>query len=207
MRVVTPVFLVVIMSLTGLACGDSGADSNADGPTCSGDGACGGKLEGSWKLDDACYVVLKQPEISGCPDATAELHAREFDGSISFDGDSYERHVEIETEMVLKLPEKCQEEGGKKKECVSFGGPLRNGSTLICADADGDNDGCECSALLKSTFNEDGAFTIRGNRVQLVAEQLDYCVKGDKLTLKPTESINMSGTEVTSQLQTTFVKN
>jgi hypothetical protein len=84
---------------------------------------------------------------------------------------------------------------------------LQNDAMLICADADGEMNGCGCSASLKSTLSQSGEFTIRGNRVQLVGEELGYCVKGDTLMLRPTESINMSGSNATSILQTTFSRN
>ena len=202
MRSTRLALLTFILSLGGFACGDSD-DSNADGPMCGEFDACGGKLEGSWKLEDACYIVLEQPKLGFCEEATAELHARMTDGSITFEDDTFERNYEISTEMILKIPESCLD----GKACVDMGTTLQNGATLTCADADGENNGCECSASLSSTLSQSGEFTIRGNRVQLVGEELGYCVKGDTLTLRPTSSINMSGTSATSILQTTFSRN
>jgi hypothetical protein len=200
--------MTLISSLAGFACGDSDDDdTNGDGPMCGEFEACGGKLEGSWKLVDACYVVLEQPKLGFCEEATAELRASMSEGSLTFDGDTFERNYDISTELVLKLPESCLGQGDDKKECTSMGATLQNGATLICADADAENDGCECSASLGSTLSQGGEFTIRGNRVLLVGEELGYCVKGDKLTLRPTASINMSGSNATSILQTTFERN
>lgn len=201
MRSTRLALLVLFVSLTTHACGDS--DSDDEGPMCGDLQSCGGKLEGSWKLDEGCYIVLEQPMLESCPNATAELHARKVEGNITFEKETYERHFEIETELLLKLPAECKD----GKECSSMGTTLRNGSTLICADADKAADGCECSASLTTTGNDSGPFTIRGNRVELVGETLDYCVKGSTLTLRPSESIKMSGVAVTSQLQTTFQKN
>lgn len=202
MRSTRLVFLTIILSLGGFACGDSD-DANGDGPMCGELDACGGKLEGSWKLEDACFIVLEQPKLGFCEEATAELHARMSDGSITFEDDVFDRNYEINAEMILKLPESCRED----KKCTDMGATLQNGAMLICADADGEKNGCECSASLKSTLSQSGEFTIRGNRVQLVGEELGYCVKGDTLTLRPTESINMSGSNATSILQTTFSRN
>lgn len=170
---------------------------------------CGGDIEGSWKLAEGCYMVLEQPKLEFCPTATAELHAHKAEGNITFQKDSYVRHTEIDTELVLKLPAKCQEQedSKEKKACTSFGARLSNGATLVCADADNKADGCECSASLTTTGNDSGPYKIRGNKVELVGETLDYCVKDKKLTLRPSESIKMSGVAVTSQLQTTFEQN
>ena len=202
MRSTRLVLLTIILSLGGFACGDSD-DSNEDGPMCGDFDACGGKLEGSWKLEDACYVVLEQPKLGFCDEATAELHARTTDGSITFEDDTFERNYEIETELVLKIPESCRDD----KECTAMGDTLDNGATLLCGNADGEKSGCECSATFTSTLSQSGEFTIRGNRVQLVSEELGYCVKGDTLTLRPTSNINMSGSNATSIMQTTFSRN
>ncbi|HET8931983.1 MAG TPA: hypothetical protein VFN67_01015 [Polyangiales bacterium] len=197
--------LAIFVSLTGHACGDS--DSDDDGPMCGGVQSCGGDLEGSWKLNEGCYIVLEQPKLDFCPTATAELHATHVEGSITFQKDSYVRHTEIETELLLKLPAKCQEQEGKdKKSCTSFGATLSNGASLVCADADNKADGCECSATVINTGNDSGGYNIRGNRVE-IGDTFDYCVKGKTLTLRPSESIKMSGVAVTSQLQTVFEKN
>ena len=202
MRSTRLVLLTSILSLGGFACGDSD-DSNADGPMCGEFDTCGGKLEGSWKLEDACYIVLEQPKLGFCEEATAELQARMTDGSITFEDDTFERNYEISTELILNIPESCLD----GKECITMGTQLQGGLTLTCADADGENNGCECSASLSSRLSQSGEFTIRGNRVQLVGEELGYCVKGDTLTLRPTSSINMSGTNATSILQTTYSRN
>lgn len=199
--------LALFVSLTGHACGDSD-EGDSDGPMCGGVQSCGGDLEGSWKLSEGCFIVLEQPKLDFCPTATAELHATKAEGSITFQKDSYVRHTEIETELLLKLPAKCQEQDGKeKKACTSFGATLSNGASLVCSDADNKADGCECTASLTTTGNDSGQYNIRGNKVELVGETLDYCIKGDKLTLRPSESVKMSGVAVTSQLQTTFEKN
>ena len=202
MRSTRLVIFTFIVGLVGFACGGSD-DPKADGPMCGEFDACGGKLEGSWKLEDACFIVLEQPKLGFCEEATAELHGRMSDGSVTFEDDTFERNYEINIEMLLKIPESCRAD----KPCTDMGETLQNGATLVCADADGENNGCECSASLSSTLSQSGAFTIRGNRVQLVSEELGYCVKGDTLTLRPTASINMSGTNATSILQTTFSRN
>ena len=206
MRSTRLVFLAWVLGLGGFACGDSD-DSDADGPMCGAFEACGGKLEGSWTLAEACYVVLEQPMLGFCEEATAELHARRAEGSVTFEGETFQRNYEIASELILKLPQSCLGEGSDQAKCAEMGATLQNGATLICADADGDNAGCECSASLSSTLSQQGEFTIRGNRVMLVGEELGYCVKGDTLSLRPTSSINMSGTNATSLLQTTFERN
>ena len=202
MRSTRLALLTFILSLGGLACGDTD-DSNGDGPMCGAFDACGGKLEGSWKLEDACYVVLEQPKLGFCDEATAELQARMTEGSITFEDDTFERNYEIETELILNIPESCRGD----KECIAMGDTLDNGATLVCGNADGEKSGCACSALFTSRTSQSGEFTIRGNRVQLVGEELGYCVKGDTLTLRPTSTINMSGSNATSILQTTFSRN
>lgn len=206
MRSTRLVLLTFILSLGGIACGDS-EDSSGDGPMCGEFEACGGKLEGSWKLEDACIVVLEQPMFGSCEDATAELHARMSEGSITFEDDTFEWNYEVQTEMILTLPESCQGEGAEKTECSSLGITLQNGAELICADADGDNAGCECSASFSSRLSQNGEHTIRGNRVQLVAEELGYCVKGDTLTLRQSEGVKMSGSNATSIWNWTFERN
>lgn len=204
MRSTNAVLCSLLLGLGELACGGSNGDGDA--PMCGEFEACGGKLEGSWKLADACYIVLEQPNLGSCEEATAELHAHMVEGSVTFEGDTFERNYEIETKMVLKLPNSCLDEG---EECKDISAPLSNGPTLICADAEGDGEkkDCECSASLTSRLSQRGEFTIRGNRVQLVGEELGYCVKGDTLTLRPTASIQMSGTNATSILQSTFERN
>lgn len=203
MRSTRLVFFTFILSLGGFACG-SDDDSNGDGPMCGEFEACGGKLEGSWKLADACYIVTEQPKFGSCEEVTAELHARSAEGSITFEDDTFERSYDLDTEIILKLPQSCIDEGEK---CTDMGATLMNGATLVCADADGENNGCECSASLGSTLTQSGELGIRGNRVQLVGEELGYCVKGDTLTLRQSQSINMSGSNATSLLQFTFERN
>jgi hypothetical protein len=180
----------------------AGDDSSDDGAMCSGDGPCGGKLEGSWKLAVACYIIIEQPKLPSCPEATAELHATLSDGNITFEKDSYERHLNIETQMKLNIPAKCKD--ADKRECDSYK-DLSTRTMLSCKDA---AQGCECTADFAPTLtNDSGGYTIRGNKVDLTGDSFDYCVKNNKLTLQPTKPIAMSGTPVTSQLQTSFEKN
>jgi hypothetical protein len=202
------VFLGLIAGLAGFACGGSDDDDagNGDGPMCR-DSSCGGKLDGTWKLSEACYVVVSQPDLPMCAGAKAELHARMVEGSLTVEGDTYERHSVIQTELILKRPPACQGEGDKKTACNELGGTLSNGARLICADADNAADGCECTTTVETTVNDSGQLTIRGNRVSFVGEDLDYCVKDGKLTLQQSKAINMSGTPVTSQLQTSYERN
>lgn len=195
------VFLA-FLGLGGWACGDSD-DSNGDGPMCGEFEACGGKLEGSWTLEDACFVVLEQPKLGFCKEATAELQTRFAEGSVTFDDDLFTRSYALEADMLLKLPESCRGDA----QCSDMSTELQTGTTLLCKNAEGDNNGCECTVTLISNLTQDGGFTIRGNRVQLGGEELGYCVKGDTLTLRPTSSINMSGINTTSILQTTFKRN
>jgi hypothetical protein len=204
MRSTRLVFLTFILSLGGFACGSSDDDSSGDGPMCGDFAACGGKLEGSWNLTEACYIVTEQPKLGSCEGVTAELHARKVEGSVTFEGDTFERSYDISTEFILKYPQSCIDEG---KKCTDMGGTLDGGATIVCADADGENNGCECSASLSSALTQSGEVGIRGNRVQLVGDELGYCVKGDTLTLRQTQSINMSGSNATSLLQFTFERN
>jgi hypothetical protein len=200
MRSTSRVFFAAFLGLAGLSCGsDSGSETS--GATCGGD-TCGGPVEGSWKLSDACFNVLEQPKLEGCPDAVADLVVQTSDGNITFRDDVYERHIEVLTKLVLKLPASCKED----RECSEIGTRLASaGATLTCEDGDGD--GCECSASLTSTFNDSGAYKIRGNRVEIVGDTLEYCVQGDTLSMRPSLETKMSGSAVTSILQTTFQKN
>jgi len=79
------------------------------------------------------------------------------------------------------------------------------GASLVCDEAE--DGGCDCSATVTSTFNDDSVYSVRGTRLDLRAESVDYCVKDERLTLRPVVSINMAGTQVTSKLVTTFSKN
>jgi hypothetical protein len=188
------------LSVGAAACGSDSGDAAG---ACGDFDACGGAIKGSWKLKDACFIILEQPSISSCPSATADLHAKKSSGSLTVDEDTYERHIEIETELTLTLPKECQKSG---TSCSEQGGALKNGGTLVCKD--GSAGGCECTTTLTSTFNDAGAYTVRGTKVELVSESVEYCSKGNTLTLRPTVSISMSGTVgTTSQLQTTFEKN
>jgi hypothetical protein len=196
MRSVSVCLLVLAFALS---CG--GSDSDGEGGMCSEDASCGGKLEGSWKLADACYTVLEQPDYPGCTGVTAELSAM-ADGNVTFEKDSYDRHMQVDLTLTFNFPAKCKED--KKRECKDFEGTLGSGATLACKDADG---GCKCTADQPSTTNDSGGYTIRGNKVELVGDTFDYCVKGNRLTLKPTRPARMSGSEATSEVQFSFDKN
>lgn len=192
------------LCLAGMACG---SDSQDGGAACGDFDACGGKLEGGWKLTDACFIILEPPKLDFCEGATADLQAKKAEGSLTFEAETYERHIELETLFTLDLPQDCKQQAGETRACSAFGGTLQNGGALVCEDATSGG-GCTCTTTLMSTFNDSGAYTIRGNRVELVSESVDYCVKGETLTLRPTVSISMSGASGTnSQLQTTFEKN
>ena len=185
----------------GLVLGCGGDDSGGDGAMCSGDSSCGGKLEGSWKLADACFTIVEQPDYPGCSDVTAALEAK-TDGNVTFEKDVYERHMQVDTQLTFNFSAKCKND--LKRDCKDFEGQLSGAVTLSCKDADG---GCKCSAQQPATTNDGGGFTIRGNKVELQGDTYDYCVKGNRLTLKPTRPAQMSGTQSTYETQFLFDKN
>lgn len=191
----------VCLSLVGLGCG---SDSEDSGVSCGGGfEACGGSVEGSWKLEDACFIILEQPD-SECG-ATTDLKKKSATGSLTFDDDLYERHIELETELSVRFPKECTQADGQTRDCSDYESTLRTGTRLSCSEAD--DGGCDCTTTVTSTFNDEGPYTFRGTHLDLSAESLDYCAKDQTLTLQPTVSINMAGTPVTSKLVTTFTKN
>ncbi|MET0384392.1 MAG: hypothetical protein ABW321_00465 [Polyangiales bacterium] len=182
------------VSLGMLSMPACGSDSDS-GPACE-DKACGGDIEGSWEVTEACYKVLKQPELE-CKEARADMQVDDASGAIVFDTDTFSIDAALNLRLVLNYPASCKAEASDS--CAGFEGVVL-GSPVDCVAA---ADGCVCEAEFVAQVTDNGIYDISGNQVELPGGDSDYCVQGDTLTIRPTLSMAVDGMgEMNLQLQT-----
>ena len=194
--------LVAALACCALGCGSS--DDDPAGDSCSKVAACGGDVSGKWKLSHACFIVLDQPGLDYCKEATATIDVMSASGSFEFDKGTYTREIDLKATVTLHVPVSCKQQPSGTLTCEDLSGPTATGDLSCTTESNGD---CTCLTQVPNMTKESGTYTVSDNELQTPTGNLEFCAKGSRLTLRPTVEMGMGimGT-AHSLLQTTYDK-
>lgn len=166
---------VCLLAALGGCGGDD--DGNLD---CGDYSACGGDPVGEWTVVDACIDGAPDPEIDGCPDATATIDDVVVDGTVMVrDDGSYATNVDIAATVVITVPLSCLQGG----TCAD----LSQAAGVPCNE---NGDACDCMSHSDSSDQESGTWEVNGSTLTLTDSAGDpsdasFCVQGDVLKAQP----------------------
>ena len=184
------------LSIFLAACDGSGGVNG--GAKCTNTAACGGDLTGTWKITSTCLSI--DPSSLGmtdCPGETLNVTDLKETGTVTFNADkTYSSMTSVSGSFVIGLPKACLTQQGVTVTCSQLNQVIQQNAqpgdpTFACTDAGGG--GCNCTVTLPSTpSQETGSYstTTAGVLTQSptangTADQSDYCVKGQTLTVSP----------------------
>lgn len=202
---------VAVLGCGGDDSGSSSGDSpmqleKADG-TCNSVSGCGGDLTGNWAVEDACFQVLEQPTVDGCPGATLTVKLDDKSGTWSFKDGSFNADFTLIGRSVLHVPASCRTINGTMHDCSEFNDTTSDGLPLTCSMlSSGD---CACSIPESSNTKGNGMYTATGSKLDLGGQAaLQYCVKGDHLYIggEMDVSMGMGGESARGALQLAMKK-
>lgn len=162
--------------------GGCGGDDDGDGDvSCTTFSACGGALEGDWKLEKWCDVELGFDE---CPGAEL-LSFPQPSGMVSFKSDgTYSSTFTVGPGTVrMKFPLSCF-------MGVTSCDQLNQSGELTCTG--NATDGCTCEQMVSAmTETETGTYMTSGNTITLTSSEagstpttVEYCVSGSTLRVR-----------------------
>jgi hypothetical protein len=179
------------MFAAALACCALGCGSSDDDPEddrCDKVDACGGDVSGKWKLSHACFIVLDQPELDFCKEATATIDVMSAKGSFEFDHGNFVRELELEATVNLYVPVSCKKQPTGTLTCEDISGPTACGDLSCSTEANGD---CTCLTRVPDMAKESGTYTVSDNELRTNTGNLEFCARGSRLTLRPTVDSGM----------------
>jgi hypothetical protein len=200
----SPLFAAAL-ACCALGCGSS--DDDPDGANCAKVAACGGDVSGKWKLAHACFIVLEEPELGFCEEATATIQVMNASGSFEFDKGSYTRAIDLAATVNLHIPVSCKKQPSGTVTCEDLSGTTSTGDLSCTTESNGD---CTCLTPVPPMLTmakESGTYTVSDNQLETTTGNLEFCAKSSRLTLRPTVKMGMGvmGT-AQIQLQTTYDK-
>jgi hypothetical protein len=178
---------------TGGTATGGAAGAPACDPAFSSDDACGGNEQGTWTLEEACTDSDLLDELQSACEGAMGQDYRTASGTLILDGESFSRSVYVYDSIDLQVPEgnACLAEGAVT--CSELGTLLAAiDSDLEAFCVSDDANGCDCVFVRAIESSSSGAYTVNGSNGKLTfndGEQVfDYCVQGELMTLRDTDS-------------------
>ncbi|MBT8493748.1 MAG: hypothetical protein KJO07_11865 [Deltaproteobacteria bacterium] len=158
-----------------------------DNPACETFSACGGDPVGSWQATATCTTGVSEQEevaLETCPEASIFV-VTDFAGSLDIEGDgTYAFDFEITTLVDLTLPPSCL---AQVTSCEQL-------DETCSGNVD---QGCRCSFQQVDESADTSTWSTGGSVLDLDNVTWDYCVNGDRLTMRTfEESTNLTYTLV-----------
>jgi hypothetical protein len=191
------------------ACGGGGVEggsgsSGKDG-TCSDVVACGGDLEGSWKISSNCAIgdlarlmnmnLVGEDPPAGCR-SLYQNFTMDMVGSMTFAEGTMTRTTEVTWKGTLHyLPDCLSERLGEKVEtanasvCRRLEGQMLASEATKSASCAAVSGNCDCDFVGVEPETSEEDYRIEGNQIVSPAGQedrMDYCVSETSLKIKET---------------------
>jgi hypothetical protein len=153
-----------------------GGDDDGGNLNCSDFSACGGNPVGEWTIVDACIDGAPQPDIDGCPEASAAFDDVVVSGTVEIREDgSYATSVNTMATLILTVPMSCLDGA----TCAQ----LSEAAGVPCT---AEGDACDCTSELDESDQETGTWETSGSTISLtdsddMVSESTYCVEGDVL--------------------------
>jgi len=139
-----------------------------------------------------------------CPDASVSAGALKVTGTVSYNADlTYTSTSTVSGSTAVTLPASCLSVQGVTVSCEQLTQAFmtlaqRGTAGFKSASCSSAGSGCTCTVVLNDqTSSESGTYAVTDAGVLIVTptngtpSQNDYCVKGNTLTVSPSQSVNM----------------
>jgi hypothetical protein len=184
-----------------------GACDGGGGGTCGNTAACGGDVVGTWKISSTCLTIDPNATMgmTECPGETVSVVDLKETGTVTYKADNtYSAMTSVSGTIVIGLPKSCLSQGGLTLTCAQLNQVLAQSTAgdptapkVTCVEAGAS---CSCTMTLPPTpSSESGTYTTTA--AGLLTQQptngdssaVDYCVKGQTLTISPHADSSMMG--------------
>lgn len=213
---------IASLALTLTACGDDGEETgnqnqnantneNDNGNanmvpmvTCDGDfdmaDACGGDVTGTWTLGEVCGLDIPEEAAglaSQCPTAVLGTPVYDVSGTLVVDATNFAQALTGTVSADVTIPSECLTVSGTPINCEALQAlvNLEDGLSATCAE--GMNGSCDCSITADVDFSSSGTYTTSNGVATVTTSEGDesyyFCVEGDQVTLRETETSNELG--------------
>ncbi len=196
----------VVASLLVFACG-GGSDSSGQ---CSNAGACGGDIQGTWKITSSCLTfAIDTASSDSCPDQKVTATDLKMSGSITYGGDmTYNSSVTVDLSVTLLVPGSCLMRDGITLTCAQVEQGLKADADLGSATCSAVGPDCSCTLVSapevqmeSGTYTTTASGTLTQRRASGTEDDAsDFCVKGSTLTLSPHDSSMMGSPAVSGSV-------
>lgn len=171
------------------ACGDTSHETT-QALDCLTSADCGGNIEGTWMLQNACPTVHGSQPLGTCSGSLQKVDRVQASGTIDFHGGTSQWNVMDSLDVSFQMPVACASKG-----CDAIGIAAQasasedvDSATVLCTM---EASMCICGLSTSDTDQATRQYTVSGNSVSFVGipTTLGYCVASEHLLLRgPTET-------------------
>lgn len=169
-----------------LGCSDDERESQ-----CAAFHACGGEVEGTWRVGNSCIegnlkaAATLNPELPVACQGMYRSVIAAMSGSVTFVGGKAQIDTMLEISADISADADCVSALGMTgmDQCSELGTGLSNASLHDSATCDLDGNRCNCQATSIFEETKDREYTVEGSKITYSGddEYLDYCITGNTL--------------------------
>ena len=157
---------------------------------CGNTAPCGGDIVGTWKGTSSCGSASLSPLNEVCPAATALGGTFLYRNTITYGDDmTYSFAGDVSGDIHVSVPTECLASG---ETCADVEQQLSTEPDFASIGCMSSESGCDCQlhqayeeVMEAGTFSVTAAGLLTEVRADASPRLMDYCVRGDSLTLSP----------------------
>ncbi len=162
--------------------------------------ACGGDITGTWTLGAVCGVDLPA-EAAGlaeqCPTAVVGTPEYDVSGTLVVGSGNFAQTLSGTVSADVTVPSECLTIEGTPINCAALEAVVNTTPGLSASCEDGMDGACDCGITADVDFSSSGSYTVNGGVATVTTsggpEEYYFCVDGDQVTLRETETSNDAG--------------
>ena len=170
---------------------------------CPNTAPCGGDIVGTWKATSSCGSSTRSALSGACPAATALVGIFVNRSTVSYRADlTYSFAGDVSGEVDVSVPTECLASG---QTCADVEQQLSTEPDFASIDCLTRESGCDCHRhQAREEVMEAGTFSVTADglltevRAGAPPRLMDYCVRGNTLTLSPHQDSAAVGQHATS---------
>ncbi len=167
-----------------MGCGGSPATEDE----CTAFKPCGGQLEGTWQLDESCFLTDPLEQLELQPEVCEEYYQEvsyQISGTLSFEAQTFTPNLQQTRTLLVRITSDCRGTRIDEAECASIEGEFRASDRPTVANCSVAEGACHCRTTTTESLVEPETYALEGSKMRRLAsgELSDYCVDKDRLKL------------------------
>jgi hypothetical protein len=170
---------------------------------CGNAAPCGGEIVGTWQATSGCGSSTRSALNGTCPAATALVGTFLYRSTVSYRADmTYSFAGDVSGDILVSVPTECLASG---ETCADVEQQLSTEPDFASIGCMSRESGCDCQrhqaheeVMETGTFSVTAAGLLTEVRADAPPRLMDYCVRGDSLTLSPHQDSAAAGQHTTS---------